>query len=308
MTITEFQGDGTVATLDTDAQTLTLAHGKWALAIEKKKRTTSPHVIPLHAITDVQRVKKMGVGEVRITVRDGVGWHKNVHKDLNSFTEKVGRPSDEFIPLVRAAAGLEAIEVKMTALDRNNQQVIRERDAKRAGLAFAGIVALDDHIEFHGQTFPLAGARAIVEVGGTQRRTTATRVVVGSVVTLGVGTMIGAMAKKQSHSIYVTVELADGQVIVVEADETKEGQARRFTAAITSAGAKAATAAPVTILDAEFVEELPAAPAQAPIASPPPPPPPSVPADWYPDPDNTTLLRYWDGARWTEHTAPRVQQ
>lgn len=36
----------------------------------------------------------------------------------------------------------------------------------------------------------------------------------------------------------------------------------------------------------------------------PPPPPPSVPAGWYPDPHGAQLQRYWDGNRWTEHTAP----
>jgi Protein of unknown function (DUF2510) len=30
---------------------------------------------------------------------------------------------------------------------------------------------------------------------------------------------------------------------------------------------------------------------------------PSVPAGWYPDPGGQGL-RYWDGAAWTEHTAP----
>ena len=41
-------------------------------------------------------------------------------------------------------------------------------------------------------------------------------------------------------------------------------------------------------------------------SSPVPPPPPPVggpPASWYPDPYGETRLRYWDGARWTEHTA-----
>jgi len=27
-------------------------------------------------------------------------------------------------------------------------------------------------------------------------------------------------------------------------------------------------------------------------------------ASWYPDPADATRLRYWDGTRWTEHTAP----
>lgn len=29
----------------------------------------------------------------------------------------------------------------------------------------------------------------------------------------------------------------------------------------------------------------------------------SPPANWYPDPSGQARLRYWDGARWTEHTA-----
>jgi hypothetical protein len=43
--------------------------------------------------------------------------------------------------------------------------------------------------------------------------------------------------------------------------------------------------------------------ASAPIPSAAPPPPPSVPAGWYPD-QAAEVQRYWDGARWTEHTAP----
>ena len=59
----------------------------------------------------------------------------------------------------------------------------------------------------------------------------------------------------------------------------------------------------------------PAAPDPAPAAqpmaaqptAPPQPPqpasPPMPPANWYPDPSGHARLRYWDGARWTEHTA-----
>ncbi|WP_281369523.1 PASTA domain-containing protein [Nocardioides pelophilus] len=32
---------------------------------------------------------------------------------------------------------------------------------------------------------------------------------------------------------------------------------------------------------------------------------PSARADWYPDPRNPALLRYWDGHQWTAHTSPR---
>ncbi|AVM01960.1 hypothetical protein C6V83_02610 [Gordonia iterans] len=49
-----------------------------------------------------------------------------------------------------------------------------------------------------------------------------------------------------------------------------------------------------------------ATPSAAPAAPVPPPPPPAVPAGWYPDPNGALLQRYWDGAAWTEYTAPMV--
>jgi hypothetical protein len=33
----------------------------------------------------------------------------------------------------------------------------------------------------------------------------------------------------------------------------------------------------------------------------PPPVAPAVAANWYPDPTNAGIFRYWDGAQWTEH-------
>lgn len=32
------------------------------------------------------------------------------------------------------------------------------------------------------------------------------------------------------------------------------------------------------------------------------------PAGWYPDPQDASSQRYWDGTTWTEHTAPGAQQ
>lgn len=32
--------------------------------------------------------------------------------------------------------------------------------------------------------------------------------------------------------------------------------------------------------------------------------PPKAPAGWYPDTSTSGQTRYWDGERWTEHTAP----
>jgi uncharacterized protein YbjQ (UPF0145 family) len=30
----------------------------------------------------------------------------------------------------------------------------------------------------------------------------------------------------------------------------------------------------------------------------------TTPAGWFPDPQNASLMRYWDGTRWSEHVAP----
>ncbi len=51
----------------------------------------------------------------------------------------------------------------------------------------------------------------------------------------------------------------------------------------------------------------PQATAVAPPPTPPTPPQPAAtpPANWYPDPGDPRMLRYWDGRQWTQHTAPR---
>jgi hypothetical protein len=57
--------------------------------------------------------------------------------------------------------------------------------------------------------------------------------------------------------------------------------------------------------------DQPATP-EYPAAGRPTPPPPTVPAGWYPDPDNHTgfryggvpSMRYFDGVQWTENRAP----
>jgi hypothetical protein len=35
---------------------------------------------------------------------------------------------------------------------------------------------------------------------------------------------------------------------------------------------------------------------------------PAVAANWYPDPTNPGLLRYWDGSQWTEHRSAATPQ
>jgi stress response protein SCP2 len=51
--------------------------------------------------------------------------------------------------------------------------------------------------------------------------------------------------------------------------------------------------------------DRPAAPAGGPSkALPDPPTTTAAPPQWYPDPSNPSLVRWWDGAAWTAHTAP----
>ncbi|NKS94595.1 DUF2510 domain-containing protein [Rhodococcus hoagii] len=106
------------------------------------------------------------------------------------------------------------------------------------------------------------------------------------------------MAKKKTNNVYLSIELADGQLIVVEAKSKKESEARKFAATVNQAAAVNAKLR----AESEATAELePAAPA---ISSPPPPPPPSVPEGWYRDPDGRPIQRYWNGTAWTDDTAP----
>lgn len=57
----------------------------------------------------------------------------------------------------------------------------------------------------------------------------------------------------------------------------------------------AATATPIA---------QPPQPAASTPTPPPPPPADAPPAGWFPDPKGVARLRYWDGATWTDHTAP----
>ncbi|MBM4580945.1 DUF2510 domain-containing protein [Rhodococcus hoagii] len=96
------------------------------------------------------------------------------------------------------------------------------------------------------------------------------------------------MAKKKTNNIYLSVELASGEVILIEGKAKQEGDARKFAAAVNQA---AASVRPTGT----------SAPAAAPLL---PPPPPNVPAGWYSDPSGQPIQRYWNGAAWTNDTAP----
>lgn len=95
----------------------------------------------------------------------------------------------------------------------------------------------------------------------------------------------------------VTAAAADANTMVV----TKQ-QAARF-APLRAALARALAGEPNTCPPAEATaarETHDTDPAVSAAAS----PPPAPPANWYPDPADPAMLRWWNGSSWTEHTAP----
>lgn len=96
---------------------------------------------------------------------------------------------------------------------------------------------------YPGGSAPVAGASAVFESGADKRRMTATRVVTGGVVFGPAGAVVGGLLKKNKSKCYVTVTLATGDVVIVEAPAKGEAEARRFAAKVNAAGARLADGA-----------------------------------------------------------------
>lgn len=89
-------------------------------------------------------------------------------------------------------------------------------------------------LKHQGRTYSVIGAQATIDTGAAASRMTATRVIVGTALLPGIGTILGGMAKKNTSRVFVTIELATGDVLLAEVKQKKEGDARRFAAAINS--------------------------------------------------------------------------
>lgn len=279
MELVTLEAFGCTATVDDQAVTLT--HNGLMTPRFKK---SAPWVIPLGAIESIDHLPRdwKNRGYVRFVVRDGVGWHDQELMDMNTFLLK--KPADEFLQVVEQRRA-NAHPAAMPAAAPAKQPPPGSMSASSSNASFEGITLQPGSILFQGKSYPVAGARASVEVGSAKKRITATRV-------LAVG-VFALAAKKNETRVYLTIDFADGQEIVVELEHKQEAEARQFASQVTNAGAREAAAAPVSV---------PAAQGMAP--PPPPPPPPSVPAGWYPDPQGAQVQRYWDGSVWTDHTAP----
>ena len=66
-------------------------------------------------------------------------------------------------------------------------------------------------------------------------RVTATRVAVGTVLLPGIGTIIGALAKKNRSKVYLATTVPDDDLVLVEVRAKKETKAREFALRINKA-------------------------------------------------------------------------
>lgn len=98
----------------------------------------------------------------------------------------------------------------------------------KAEMGFAGAQVRNGEMHYHGRKYPMAGITAEVEVGATTRRMTATRIAAGTVIAPGVGTVVGAAARKAKQRVFVNLLIADGRIIVIAVDAKKEAAARKF--------------------------------------------------------------------------------
>lgn len=73
-------------------------------------------------------------------------------------------------------------------------------------------------------TWDLTGATATFDIGASSRGVTA-----GRVIALGV---LSLAAKKDKTKVYVTIDLANGEQIIIDAPAKKEKQARQFAATV----------------------------------------------------------------------------
>ncbi|ANS29390.1 hypothetical protein R1CP_23610 [Rhodococcus opacus] len=310
------------ATLDVDAGTVTLVHS--GIAAKAHKKDASPRVIPLGAIESVDFAKTNIArrGWVRFLLRGGSGYHQQVIEDVNGYLLKgmKDNTAEPFVDAVRKAmetatpvdgygAAGTADETRPGMLERTDN-FIAKLDAKSAELEaikarnFLGLSIKSDTLAYKGQTFPIAGAKATIESAGiAQSRMTATRVIGGAALFGGTGAVIGAVGRKDKSKIFLTIELADGTVLVEEFPVKKEGDARRFVAQFNTTAARTRQPAPTPQPVAQTPQPAPQVdtPAPAPVIAQGPPP------GWYADPHGTPNTRWWDGTTWTEHLQPTIQ-
>lgn len=280
------------AILDVHAGTVTLIHS--GVAAKKHKKDASPRTIPLGAIESVEHVKKTFAkrGSVRILLRERSGYHPDVIEDVNGYLEK-GESGDKFVDAIRVAmlnasavdgfgAAGTVDETTPGMLERTQNRTAAAEQAKAN--RFRSLSLCDGYLTQNSQSWPVQDAKASIESAGIAgSRVSATRLVGGAILGGGAGALIGAVARKDQSSIFLTIEFSDGTILVEEFPASDEGDGRRFAARINSIARSAVAVAEVAVTPTPI------------------PAPQGPPAGWYLDPEGSGQQRWWDETGWTEH-------
>jgi len=238
--------DGT-ATLTDDAVVLTFK----GFGAAPAKRAASPRTVPLGAVEDVELVPGTFTrpGALRLVVRGRDGYAHDARVDLNALSVGRGPDAAAFADAVRAAAAVvDEVEAFTTPAGTRPAPAYAPRPevpdvaAPRVPVRsarFEGVkLHTDGTIEYRRDRQPVAGVTASVETAGALRtRTTATRVVAGTVLAGIPGAIIGGLARKRvdDRELYLLVE-GPAFAWAVEVDPKRQADARQFAAKITTAG------------------------------------------------------------------------
>ena len=373
MSVVTYEGSDCTAVLDTSAATLTLTHRGFATA--KHKKMSSPWVIPLGAIRDIEikEPRALTIGWVRFVLADRVGWDKDRYQDVNAFGLSAGKNIQPFIDDVNSARRfVKPTAVSTPPVQSRTQQtqakseedrVRREADRVRKE---AERVEANQRKEAWKEEKATASDRALRPDVAAMKAAMDTKsgvdVEIAYLTThLGIDEKVdvactglyelhtGLLTVTDSRVLFtfhsrtkLVVEAADfssitsinwspgmvlGKITIVSQEKVLEVKSvvkgdgiavvdriREKLDAIVVAKAAAprqTLAAPAAVAPAHAVASASAvASAPEPRVSEPAsieiiPPPPSVPPGWYPESADAGLVRYWNGAQWTDHTAPR---
>lgn len=102
-----------------------------------------------------------------------------------------------------------------------------------AAVQFGTMMLLDGVVYYGGYALPASGSTASIDAGAAgQSQVGAGRVIGGALLAGPVGALVGAAAKKNTGSIYVTVQSEDGQSIVAAGPSKESGAAMALVNAI----------------------------------------------------------------------------
>lgn len=125
-------------------------------------------------------------------------------------------------------------EAKVQATPERQAEARREKaeakHAHRHDAECAGLRIEEDRIHHGGSWWPIASCDVELVEGGKRARMTATRIAVGTALLPGVGTIIGAVSKKDRSKTWLVLVTPDG-VQQVEVPKKEKVQAAAFVAA-----------------------------------------------------------------------------